>query len=271
MFDQLILPEEQKKTMSELVLSQTETQERTRSQLGNRARSGLTVLLHGGPGTGKTFTATCIAEKNRRPLLLGFIEVGGSIADLEQSLNQSFQLAERWGAILLLEDVDAFLAQRRHGESSNLVATFTKAIQAIGKHSGVLFLTTCRVGVLDEAVLSRIDYTVRYEALSHHAHQQIWRMALRDKVQGSLEQDIRIRLQDWEHLKGMEDLNGRDIQTVVLAARQLASRQGEPLRMEAIEHVLKARTEFANYLTKVHGLTLADHAIKNKFRLDRPG
>jgi SpoVK/Ycf46/Vps4 family AAA+-type ATPase len=251
------LPKEEKETLFRLVLSQ---------------RNGLTILLHGGPGTGKTFTATCIAEKIKRPLLLGSVEIGRSIADVEQSLSQSFELAERWGAILLLEDVDSLLARRQAGQSSDLAATFTKVIQAIDKCSGVLFLTTCRVGVLDEAILSRIDYTVQYKPLSNKTLNEFWNMALLDESEDPITLDILDNLKEWEQLDGYEYLNGRDIQAIVLTARQMASVQGKLLGVRELEPILKARIDFARYMIRVRGgHTANEEAQRMRYRSDEPG
>ncbi|KAH7007443.1 P-loop containing nucleoside triphosphate hydrolase protein, partial [Ilyonectria destructans] len=238
LFDKLILPETEKYTMSDLVTSQMEIHKSSSRQIGGRARNRLIVLLHGGAGTGKTFTATAMAEKIKCPLLVGTVELGGTIADFELGLNRSFQLAQRWGALLLLEEVDSFMTLREESESSYLTAIFAKTIQAIDKYNGVLFVTTRRVGVLDEAVHSRINYAVHYVGLSREARRLIWNMAAPEISYENERLDL-------------IEFNGRDIQTVVLAARQLASRRGDGLRMDDMQHILNARINFSSYLTQV--------------------
>ena len=199
-----------------------------------------------------------MAEKTERPLLLGSVEIGSSIDIFEQTLSQSFHLAERWGAILLLEDVDSFL-ERGGSKESSLQAIFSKAIHAIENYSGILFLTTRRVGLLDEAVISRIDYTVRYNPLSPSAREYIWRTTLRyDSVNP-----------DWERLGGIEGLNGTDIQSIVLQARQLASKSKEHLNMSDIDVVLKSRTDFIDYMAGVLGSKADSRAERSRFRHDR--
>jgi hypothetical protein len=68
---------------------------------------GLIVLLHGEPGVGKTSTAECVADHTKRPL---FPITCGDIRDnaemVEQNLEDNFQLAHRWGCVLLLDEAE---------------------------------------------------------------------------------------------------------------------------------------------------------------------
>ncbi|KAK1238874.1 hypothetical protein MKX08_005935 [Trichoderma sp. CBMAI-0020] len=83
---------------------------------------GLTLLLHGGPGTGKTFAATCIAETVKSPLLSDTIGIRDSFS-VERQLSKMFQLAQRWHAILVLENANAFLTQRSRNEANSSAVT----------------------------------------------------------------------------------------------------------------------------------------------------
>lgn len=74
---------------------------------------GLIVLLHGVPGVGKTSTAECVAEANKKPLFsITCGDLGFSPADVESNLSEIFRLAHLWDCVLLLDEADVFLAQR---------------------------------------------------------------------------------------------------------------------------------------------------------------
>ena len=74
---------------------------------------GLIILLHGAPGVGKTSTAECIAESSGKPLFpITCGDLGITAEEVERSLEDKFNLAQRWDCVLLLDEADVFLAQR---------------------------------------------------------------------------------------------------------------------------------------------------------------
>ncbi|KAL9629701.1 MAG: hypothetical protein Q9204_005126 [Flavoplaca sp. TL-2023a] len=75
--------------------------------------AGLVILLHGPPGVGKTLTAETLAKCAGKPLyLVGPSDVGLDPKVAEESLKRIFDLAERWGAVLLIDEADVFLDSR---------------------------------------------------------------------------------------------------------------------------------------------------------------
>jgi AAA+ superfamily predicted ATPase len=78
----------------------------------NKGR-GLTIVLHGPPGVGKTLTAECIAEYAKKPIIP--LSVGNLVAvqdSIEERLTEAFANATRLGAILLLDEADVVLEAR---------------------------------------------------------------------------------------------------------------------------------------------------------------
>lgn len=75
--------------------------------------AGLVTLLHGPPGTGKTLTAECVAESVGKPLYqVTCGEIGTHSSMLEERLEEIFDDAVTWGAILVLDEADVFLQER---------------------------------------------------------------------------------------------------------------------------------------------------------------
>ncbi|EHK48769.1 hypothetical protein TRIATDRAFT_185690, partial [Trichoderma atroviride IMI 206040] len=89
----------------------------------------------------------------------------GSTADaVERSLEENFALASRWGCILLIDEADVFLEARQteNFDRNSLVAVFLRTLEY---YTGILFLTTNRVGTFDEAFTSRIHISLYYPPL----------------------------------------------------------------------------------------------------------
>ncbi len=54
-----------------------------------------------------------MAEHTQRPLFaITCGDIGETAEEVERNLDRCFQLAHRWGCVLLLDEADVFLAQR---------------------------------------------------------------------------------------------------------------------------------------------------------------
>ncbi|KAI0805244.1 hypothetical protein GGR55DRAFT_285543 [Xylaria sp. FL0064] len=128
---------------------------------------GLAVLLHGPPGVGKTATAEAIAHLYKKPLFpITSSDLGTDPWDVEAKLSEIFRLANLWDCILLLDEAETLLAQREKKDNnlqkSSLVSVFLRTLEY---YSGILFLTTNRPDVMDDAVKSRVQVSLQYPRL----------------------------------------------------------------------------------------------------------
>lgn len=73
---------------------------------------GLTFLLHGPPGVGKTMLAECLSEYQQRPLYR--VNLGRLVAEpnWESKIDEIFRQAHFWDAILLVDEAEVILAER---------------------------------------------------------------------------------------------------------------------------------------------------------------
>lgn len=102
--------EDKYKTMIEALVSNHTQRSKKKAVEQNEVRDivkdkgqGLVLLLHGPPGVGKTLTAETIAEATNKPLfIVSVAEIGLNASKAERNLEQLFQLAGRWEAILLV-------------------------------------------------------------------------------------------------------------------------------------------------------------------------
>jgi SpoVK/Ycf46/Vps4 family AAA+-type ATPase len=247
--DQLILyNEDNKSIMLNLVkscLDGSDTTQRTPLLDRDRNFTGhngevVVLLLHGEPGSGKTFTASCIAETVRRPIVTIVPEADENSAQLEKNLMRSFHLAKRWGAIIVMEDSDMFV-----GKAQDKTAV---TLRAIDHYSGVLFLTTNRLSDFDAAVLSRISQHFPYGVLNPGNRQILWTHLL----QGAKLEDPLVDLARLIDFVGDQNFSyatrtGRDIQNSFTAAKRLAAQLGQTLDQEHLKTVLGPRQSFVSH------------------------
>lgn len=92
---------------------------------------------------------------------------------IEAKLVKWFSLAERWKAILLLDEADIFLERRatRDIQRNGIVSIFLRRMEYF---RGLLFLTTNRVGQIDDAFLSRVTAVLQYDHLTDDVRKKIW-------------------------------------------------------------------------------------------------
>ena len=126
-FDNLVIPEDHKKIMQALVRHHTKVPGMAAAEMKKTNQEfsmdiirgkgkGLIILLHGVPGVGKTSTAECVAAQTGRPLFpITCGDIGSTAGDVEDRLNEYFDMAHKWGCVLLLDEADVFLAKREKG------------------------------------------------------------------------------------------------------------------------------------------------------------
>ena len=151
---------------------------------------GLTTLLYGVPGTGKTETVYQLAKKHNRTIFkvdisetksMWFGESQKLIKEIFTTYNQ-IKKTEKNCPILLLNEADAIIGKRKAAGSSSVSDT-ENAIQNIlleelENFEGILFATTNLVENLDSAFERRFLYKIRFEAPSTSNAAKIWKMKL---------------------------------------------------------------------------------------------
>ncbi|KAB0583138.1 AAA family ATPase [Ideonella dechloratans] len=136
---------------------------------------GTTVLCAGPPGVGKTLTAEVYAEIIGRPLYrVHSGQLGLNVATMETALKEALTRAQRWGAVMLIDEADVYIKRRDDNLAMNaVVGVFLRVLEYF---NGLLFLTTNRIDDIDEAIVSRCIALIRYQAPDEAARARIWRV-----------------------------------------------------------------------------------------------
>jgi hypothetical protein len=109
-FEKVQLIEKHKSLIQNLVQSHSNDKDinnnTPRSKMSDLTKGkgeGLVILLHGPPGVGKTLTAESVAQVTQKPLFpMGVGDVTTDPVQVESRLEQMFELAEVWHAVMLL-------------------------------------------------------------------------------------------------------------------------------------------------------------------------
>ncbi|KAK2785929.1 hypothetical protein FQN52_008196 [Onygenales sp. PD_12] len=252
---------------------------------------GLIILLHGAPGVGKTSTAECVAAQLNRPLLpITCGDIGTTAHDAEKELETYCSLAHRWRCVLLLDEADVFLAKREKGDikRNSLVSVFLRVLEY---YSGVIILTTNRVGEFDEAFRSRIHISLYYPKLDEISTKEVWEKNVRHVENSRLDIDIEadkvLRFADkhWQEnkYKPSRRWNGRQIKNAFHAAIALANwdfHEGKasaglsrPLvKAKHFRSISLTSAHFDDYISDIHGIqeddTYAILAERDEIRKD---
>ncbi|KAG4255471.1 ATPase [Fusarium proliferatum] len=272
-FDLLVM-ERQTKELVEAVVTNHLDEDRDTDVIHGKG-NGLFILLHGGPGTGKTLTAESVAEIAKKPLYrVTCGDVGTKAEEVERYLEVVSLLGKTWGCVVLLDEADVFLEQRKLDslERNALVSVFLRVLEY---YDGIMILTSNRVGIFDEAFKSRIQLSLRYNDLEKDQRRQIWlnfinrleKLESQRIVQAS-EPSLTNILSTPEtaprlgvDIKSMRDrlddladapLNGREIRNMISTARQLAVFRKEKLGYQHLESVMAEAKKFGEYIKRLH-------------------
>ncbi|KAI4289373.1 MAG: hypothetical protein L6R35_001358 [Caloplaca aegaea] len=248
-WERLVLDEEYKEIIQAMVSSYVDKTAGIDDLIAGKG-AGLVTLLHGPPGTGKTLTAECVAESFGKPLYqVTCGEIGTHASRLEERLEEIFDDAVTWGAILVLDEADVFLQERDYEflERNALVSVFLRTLEYF---NGILFLTTNRVGTFDQAFQSRIHITLGLPILDQPRRTEVWMLFLHEL--GRSQHLTPAQLHDLQgHAAAAwsrQPLNGRQIRNSVRTALLVAEKKKEAVGQKHFETVLRIGREFESYM-----------------------
>ncbi len=175
--------------------------------------SGLTVLLHGKPGTGKTETVFQLARESKRHLLSVEASAIRSkwVGDTEKNLKKMFKeyhsAAAKFGhtPILLFNEADAILTKRgavkdRGDHYENAIQNLL--LQELENFKGIFIGTTNLTENLDNAFQRRILYKIHFNKPVNGIRRKIFHSAFPHLTETEV-----IELAEMYHMTGSEIMN----------------------------------------------------------------
>jgi SpoVK/Ycf46/Vps4 family AAA+-type ATPase len=264
-FDRLVLSPYKKELIKALVTVHIATSISTDVIEGKG--NGLIILLHGGPGTGKTLTAESVAELTNKPLYrVTCGDIGTNAEEVEKYLDSVLYIGAIWGCVVLLDEADVFLEERTQTDLQRnaLVSVFLRVLEY---YEGILILTSNRVGTFDEAFKSRVQLALHYPSLDQDGRWEIWS----NFINSLRETNINAKTDELKNkidVLARHKLNGREIRNTVKTAMQLAHYRKESLEYSHFQRVIEVADEFEKYLVDTHGHDASEWAQAQKIRAE---
>jgi len=184
-----------------------------------KARGHGALCFYGAPGTGKTALGEYIAEHLGQPLIIKQASdlVSKYVGETEQNMAAMFKEATEEKAVLLLDEADSFLLDRRGAQRSYEVTEVNEMLQQMERHHGVFICTTNLLDRIDQAALRRFTFKIKFMPLKPEQREQ---MFITEALGGNADlmtPDARRRLSKLEQL-APGDFAAVKRQTDILAA-----------------------------------------------------
>ncbi|MDD3595889.1 AAA family ATPase [Sulfuricurvum sp.] len=155
------------------------------------------ICLYGAPGTGKSAFGQWIARELDRPFLLkkGSDLMSMWVGGTEKNIARAFKEAMEENAVLIFDEVDSFLQDRRSAKASWEVTQVNEMLVQMENYNGIFIATTNLMDGLDQASLRRFDLKLEFGYLKPQQALELFRkeailMGV-DTISRAIENDIK--------------------------------------------------------------------------------
>ena len=181
---------------------------------GLKAKPRGTFCFYGPAGTGKSELARHIADEIAMPLLVRRASdiLSKWVGESEQNIARMFADARQQEAVLVLDEADSLLTDRREAMRSWEVTQVNELLTQMEAYEGIFICTTNLLEKLDQASLRRFAFKIKFDYLTAD---QRWAMFVKEFVRLGGKSELALA---WEKsVRGLERLTPGDFS---VAARQ---------------------------------------------------
>jgi SpoVK/Ycf46/Vps4 family AAA+-type ATPase len=167
-----------------------------------KARGHGCLCFHGAPGTGKTALAEHMAQQLERPLMVRRASdlMSKFVGETEQQMAAMFREAEAEKAVLLLDEADSFLQDRRGAQRTYEVTEVNEMLQGMERYAGIFISTTNLMDSIDQAALRRFTFKIHFKPLTREQRERMFVVEALDGDAAALTDAWRSRLARLEQL-----------------------------------------------------------------------
>ena len=138
--------------------------------------------------------------------------------------------AQRWGAILTLDEADVFVRER--GEDINQNAIVGIFLRILEYFKGVLIMTSNRATVIDDAILSRATAHIRYDYPDAANLKLIWKVLSESVTGKAFDKDLINAL-----VKRFPKLSGRSVKQLLKLSAFCARSMNTEIDFATVESI----------------------------------
>lgn len=203
---------------------------------------GLSILLFGAPGTGKSMCAQVIAHELNLELYRVDLSkvIDKYVGETEKSISMIFREAKKCNVVLFFDECDTLFAKRSDDGGSNQASNNNKTallLQEVEAYDGVSVLATNYKHNIDPAFFRRMKYIVEFQFPDVDTREMLWRTTIPKGTPLGEDVDIRFLAERFEFVGG-------NIKNCILNAAFLAAADGDGQEV-CMKHYLQAiRYEF---------------------------
>ena len=154
------------------------------------------LCFYGAQGTGKTALAEHIAKALDKPLIIKQASdlMSKYVGETEQNMAAMFREAELEKAVLLLDEADSFLQDRRGAQRTYEVTEVNEMLQGMERHHGIFICTTNLLDSIDQAALRRFTFKIKFMPLTSAQRETMFAVEALGGDEAQLTNELRVRL-----------------------------------------------------------------------------
>lgn len=199
---------------------------------------GLSVLLFGAPGTGKSMCAQVIAHEMNLELYRVDLSkvVDKYVGETEKAISMIFREAKKCNVVLFFDECDTLFAKRSDDGGSNQSSNNNKTallLQEVEAYDGVSVLATNYKHNIDPAFFRRMKFIVEFQFPDPDTREMLWRTTIPKGTPLAEDVDIRFLAERFEFVGG-------NIKNCILNAAFLAAADPEAEGEVHMKHYLQA-------------------------------
>jgi ATP-dependent 26S proteasome regulatory subunit len=244
-WDDIIMPPDQRQTLEYVCDQMTYRKQVYEKWDYNRKYPygrGLSVLLFGAPGTGKTMCAQVLANALNLELYRVDLSkvIDKYVGETEKSISMIFREAKKCNVVLFFDECDTLFGKRTDtggaGESSANNKT-AHLLQEVEAYDGVTVLATNYKHNIDPAFFRRMKFIVEFQFPDPETRYNIWKATIPKNTPLAEDVDLNFLAERFEFVGG-------NIKNCILNAAFLAAGDGDGQTVHMKHYLMAIKYEF---------------------------